>query len=109
KDDYLKAAEHLTLLHRKFATGVYAIWYPIADPARTDALLKRVRNSGVRRVLRLEVGLTHDHDQPGMTGTGMLVVNPPWNLAEVMKPALEWLASRLGDGAYAQVEELVGE
>lgn len=109
KDDYVKVAELLTLLHRKFATGVYAIWYPIADPARTEALLRRVRNSGVRRILQLEVGLTSDHGQPGMTGTGMLVVNPPWNLAEVMQPALTWLADRLGEGAYAEVRELVGE
>lgn len=109
KDDYVKVAEHLTLLHRKFATGVYAIWYPIADPARTEALLRRVRNSGVRRILQLEVGLTSDHGQPGMTGTGMLVVNPPWNLAEVMQPALTWLTGRLGEGAYAEVRELVGE
>jgi 23S rRNA (adenine2030-N6)-methyltransferase len=109
KDDYFKVADHLMLLHRKFATGVYAVWYPIADPARTEVLLRRVRNSGVRRIVRLEIGLTRDHSQPGMTGTGMLVVNPPWNLAEVMKPALEWFAARLGEGAYAQVEELVGE
>lgn len=109
KDDYFKAAEQLKLLHRKFATGVYAIWYPIADPSRTDALLRRVRGSGIRRILRLEIGLTRDHNQPGMTGTGMLVVNPPWNLAELMKPALTWFAARLGEHAYAEVEELVGE
>lgn len=109
KDDYFTVADHLTLLHRKFATGVYAIWYPIADPARTEAMLRRIRNSGVRRILRLEIGLTHDHDQPGMTGTGMLVVNPPWNLAETMKPALAWFAARLGANAYAEVDELVGE
>lgn len=109
KDDYRKAAEHLAALYRKFATGVYAIWYPIADPARTETLLKRVRNSGVRRILRLEIGLTRDHLQPGMTGTGMLVVNPPWNLAETMAPALQWFAARLGDEAYSEVEVLVDE
>lgn len=109
KEDYFKAADHLALLHRKFATGVYAIWYPIVDPVRTDTLLRRVRNSGVRRILRLELGLTHNHGQPGMTGTGMLVVNPPWNLAELMQPALSWFATRMGGDAYAEVQELVGE
>lgn len=109
KDEYVKAADHLKLLHRKFATGIYAVWYPIADPTRTDLLLRRVKSSGVKRVLRLEVGLTRDHRQPGMTGTGMLVVNPPWNLAELMEPALAWWAKRLGGDAYAEVSELVGE
>ncbi len=109
KEDYFKVADHLALLHRKFATGVYAVWYPIADLSRTEVLLRRVRNSGVRRILQLEVGLTSDHTQPGMTGTGMLVVNPPWNLAEVMQPALSWFAARLGEHAYAEVRELVGE
>lgn len=109
KEDYLKVVEQVKLLHRKFATGVYAVWYPIADAARTDGMMRKMRSSGVKRILRIELGLTRDHQQPGMTGTGMLVVNPPWNLAEIMRPALAWLAGRLGDSAYAEVDELVGE
>lgn len=109
KEEYVRVVEHLQKLHRKFATGVYAIWYPIADPERTALLLRRLRASGVPRVLRLELGVTRGHQQPGMTGTGMLVVNPPWSLADSMAPVLRYLALRLGGDAYSEVEELAGE
>lgn len=109
KDEYIKVVEHLKQLHRKFATGIYAVWYPIADPARTETLLKRLRSSGIKRIHRFELGLTRDHLQPGMTGTGMIVVNPPWQLAEAMAPALQYLARHFGGNAYGEVEELVGE
>lgn len=109
KDEYGKVVEHVKQLHRKFATGVYAIWYPVADPERTAFLVRRMRSSGIKRVLQLELGLTKDHEQPGMTGSGMIVINPPWNLAEVMKPALEFFARRLGPYAYSSVAELAGE
>jgi len=109
KDEYGQVVEHLQRLHRKFATGVYAIWYPIADKSRTDLLLRRLRASGIPKVLRLELGLTRDHSQPGMTGTGMLVVNPPWQLAETMAPVLSYMAQILGDDAYGEVGEIAGE
>jgi 23S rRNA (adenine2030-N6)-methyltransferase len=109
KDEYGKVVEHVKQLYRKFATGVYAIWYPIADPERTDFLLRRMRSSGIRKVLQLELGVTRDHRQPGMTGSGMIVINPPWNLAEVMTPALDYFARQLGGDAYGEVIELAGE
>jgi 23S rRNA (adenine2030-N6)-methyltransferase len=109
KDEYVRVVEHLKQLHRKFTTGVYALWYPIADPSRTDVLLRRLRASKIPRVLRLELGLTRDHQQIGMTGTGMLVVNPPWQLAETMTPVLSYLTQILGADAYYEIEEIAGE
>lgn len=109
KTEYAQVVEHLKQLHRKFATGVYAIWYPIADPQRTDLLLRRLRSSGIPRILRLEVGLTRDHRAAGMTGSGMLVINPPWQLAEQMAPVADTLARILGGDAYGEVEVLAGE
>lgn len=109
KEEYGKVVEHVKQLHRKFATGVYAIWYPIADPERTAFLLRRMRSSGIKRIVQLELGVTRDHREPGMTGTGMIVINPPWNLAEVMQPALEFFARRLGPYAYSDIVELAGE
>jgi 23S rRNA (adenine2030-N6)-methyltransferase len=109
KDEYARVVEHLQRLHRKFATGLYAVWYPIADQARTGLLLRRLRASGIPRVLRLELGISRDHQQAGMTGTGMLVVNPPWSLAETMAPALQYLAQRLGGDAYSEIEVIAEE
>lgn len=108
KEDYSKAVEHLKQLHQKFATGVYALWYPIADLSRTETMLRRLSKSGIPRMQLFEVGTTRQHSQPGMTGAGMIVINPPWNLTELMTPVLPYLAQRLGGEAYWRMEELTG-
>jgi 23S rRNA (adenine2030-N6)-methyltransferase len=32
-----------------------------------------------------------------MTASGMIVINPPWNLAQTMQTTLPWLANALGE------------
>lgn len=109
KDDYLRVVGHLKELHRKFATGVYALWYPVADASRTETMLRRLRKSGIARMQMFEVGLNRDHAQAGLTGAGMIVINAPWNLVDTMTPVLPFLAQLLGADAYWRMEPLTGE
>ena len=66
----------LSEAHRRWATGVYAIWYPIKRRAPVESFHARLRASGVRRILCAELEslsaglarqherLRHDHRQP---------------------------------------------
>ncbi len=49
KSDYDKVAAALAKAWRKFATGVYLLWYPVIERPRIDALLATVVAAGVRR------------------------------------------------------------
>lgn len=111
KDDYQNVADHLKALCRRFATGVYMVWYPVVDERRIKTLCTQLKASGLRRIHRYELGISHDHSQPGMTGSGLIVVNPPWGLKERVAEALAFLQPLIaaeGQG-YFHVEELVGE
>ena len=92
KTDYQAVPQALARAHQRFATGTYLLWYPVIERARTDELLAAMRASGMTRLLRLELGLRPDAPGRGMTGAGMLVVNPPWTLAAAAGDALPWLA-----------------
>lgn len=81
KSDYVAVAETLHKAWRKCRHGVYLVWYPILTSGLEQALLSAVRESGIVKVLRSEVHLKHPPER-GMTGSGMLVVNPPWGLDE---------------------------
>jgi 23S rRNA (adenine2030-N6)-methyltransferase len=60
--------------------------------------------------LRIEYSPKADSEGFGMTGSGMLVINPPYTLAEDMTAALEELSPLLADGIPAwQVSQLVDE
>ena len=111
KQDYQKVAEQLMGLHRRFATGVYALWYPVVDPARIQRLHQQLARSGIRRIDVYELYRDGEQRQSGMNGSGMVVINPPWRLREELSAALPWLAEAVGEAGRGswRTLELVGE
>jgi 23S rRNA (adenine2030-N6)-methyltransferase len=111
KQDYARVVDHVRALHRRFATGVYAVWYPLVEARRVKTLETAFISSGMRRVHLYELCVTANRAGRGMTGAGMIVVNPPWKLREEMRAALEVFApliSETGEPIYRSVE-LTGE
>lgn len=111
KSDYQQVIETLIAMHKRFATGIYALWYPVVERSRNQEMERAIKTSGIKNVQLFELGLTADTDLHGMTASGMIVVNPPWTLAADMQQALPWLAGVLGnDGeGHYRVQTLVAE
>lgn len=110
KQDYERVVRHVAGLHRRFATGVYLIWYPILDGTREAQMASAWRDSGIRRIDRYRLSLAED-TQPGMSGSGMIVINPTWGLADAVESALATITGYLnptGRPSY-QVEQLIAE
>ena len=97
--------------HTRWATGVYAIWYPIMEAGPMRDFAQAVQRSGIRKVLRAEL-VVRERDETGIIpGCGMLVVNPPWRFDDETKTIVQYLAKKLavsGKGA-AKVDWLVPE
>ncbi len=87
KSDYREVVTTLANAHRRFQSGIYAIWYPVVERYRIDAMERAVKATGIRNVQRFELGVRRD-DRPGMSGSGMLLVNPPWTLFASMEASL---------------------
>jgi len=111
KEDYRRIVDTLLAAHRKFASGVFAIWYPVVERQRIKYLEKTLAASGIRKILLLELGVSADRPGLGMTASGMILVNPPWSLSHEISQLLPYLALLLGkDGkGHFRVQELVGE
>ncbi|MGZ5028570.1 MAG: 23S rRNA (adenine(2030)-N(6))-methyltransferase RlmJ [Methylobacter sp.] len=111
KSDYLQVVETLIAMHKRFATGTYALWYPVVDRNRNQELERAIQNSGIKDVQLFELGMHTDSNAHGMTASGMIVINPPWTLSAEMKQVLPWLANVLGnhgEGFY-RIETLAGD
>lgn len=76
---------------KRFATGTYAIWYPVVYRKNVDLITKGLEKQGIRKVMQIELGVLPDSDERGMTASGMIVINPPWQLENQMNTILPWL------------------
>lgn len=110
KTEYKDLIKGLTAAYKRFATGTYAIWYPVVDRAEVNWLVNSLTDSGIRNILQLEFCRSADSDGFGMTGSGMIVINPPYTLANDMAPVLDYLQAHLGDQtAFVTNRQLVAE
>jgi 23S rRNA (adenine2030-N6)-methyltransferase len=100
-DEFARLAKTLEDAHRKWATGIYLAWYPRKDPQATRALASRVARSNLTNVMRVELDLGGAPTR--LAGAGLLIVNPPWRLADELSVMLPALADVLGDDARAQL------
>ncbi|TAD88089.1 MAG: 23S rRNA (adenine(2030)-N(6))-methyltransferase RlmJ [Alphaproteobacteria bacterium] len=78
----------------RFPSGVYLVWYPITAAVRTPRLLAEIAGSGVQRVL--QVSMTLASAPTALVGSGVLIVNPPWQLEASLGPQLATAAAVLG-------------
>ena len=111
KDDYQIIPKALFEAYKRFATGVYLIWYPVVSRTQTQKMIDSIIQLGIRRISQFELAIKPDNNQKGMTASGILVINPPWKLHEQMQTILPWLKNTLDvekTGSFI-AQELVSE
>ncbi|AAU38583.1 23S rRNA (adenine(2030)-N(6))-methyltransferase RlmJ [[Mannheimia] succiniciproducens] len=104
KEDYDLVVNTIVEGYKRFATGVYAVWYPVVLRQQSKRIVKGLEASGIRKILQIELAVRPDSDQRGMTASGMIVINPPWQLEAQMKKILPYLTNVLvpeGTGSWS--------
>lgn len=96
-DEFAKAAEALGTAWRKWATGIYMLWYPVKDVEAVASFLMALADKGIKRVLRLELQTNAPARQGRLARCGLVIVNPPFRLDVEAEILLPWLAGTLGD------------
>ena len=111
KDDYQKIPKALLEAYKRFATGIYLIWYPVVSRTQTQKMIDEIVNLGIKKISQFEFAIKPDNNQKGMTASGMIVINPPWKLQQQMQTIMPWLKNTLDTekmGNYL-IKELVPE
>lgn len=102
-DEFERMVEGLRQAHRRWPTGVYALWYPVKDRRGVWHFHQDLKKSGIRKILLAELCLYPEDDPERFNGCGMVIVNPPWQLDSRLAVLLPVLAAHLGDPAQARV------
>jgi 23S rRNA (adenine2030-N6)-methyltransferase len=101
-DEFARAAAALIEAQRKFATGIYMLWFPIKSAAAANAFTGEIANAGMEKLLRVDIDVGAA-DKERLSSAGLLIVNPPYGLAEEMRAVAGVLAPALGRGAPADI------
>jgi 23S rRNA (adenine2030-N6)-methyltransferase len=87
---------------KRFATGVYAIWYPLLQRAEARELPQQLKKLPVDGWLDVTLTVqSPSADGFGMHGSGMFIVNPPWTLQETLAGVMPGLCAALAQDAGA--------
>jgi len=95
--EFERLTQALVLAHRRFATGVYALWYPLMEPPVMHQFERSVIATGVRKIMQAELSVFDSKWRASLRGCGMLVVNPPFGFEPQASSILDWLFPALSE------------
>lgn len=105
KRDYARVVAALRDALGRFATGCYAIWYPVVQRRDPAEMVRKLRRIPGLRWLHASLSVrAASPDGLGLNGGGMFVVNPPWTLEAALRECLPWLVAALRQDAGARWE-----
>ena len=96
-DEFARLAETFGEAWKKWPTGTFLLWYPVKSRRIGNDLRAAIADFGVTNLLRLELGVAPVAQDGPLTRSGLIVVNPPFVLAEEMRVLLPVLAKTLGE------------
>jgi 23S rRNA (adenine2030-N6)-methyltransferase len=99
-DEFQTLAQTVSGAYRRFATGVYLIWYPVKSQAAADGFCGEVLAGGMDKALRIEIAVSPSTEKLGRSG--LLVLNPPYGFDGAMREILGVLSPLLGQGVVAE-------
>ncbi len=107
KRDYQRVPQALQECLKRFATGVYAVWYPLLQRKDMQELPAALKKLPAKSWLNVTLTVQKPSaDGFGMHGSGMFILNPPWTLASTLEDVMPWLADalKLDNGAGYTLE-----
>lgn len=102
KTDYRRVVRSLEDALQRFATGIYAVWYPKLQRPEVRELLSGLKALPAKSWLHVSLTVQAPSlDGFGMHGSGMFVLNPPWTLVQDLQAGLPYLAKVLAQDTGA--------
>ncbi|HST44318.1 MAG TPA: 23S rRNA (adenine(2030)-N(6))-methyltransferase RlmJ [Luteimonas sp.] len=83
---------------QRWPQGCYMLWYPIKLRRSLQPFYRRAATLPGKSVLLAELMVRPGDSPLRMNGSGILLVNAPWNFDATLRPALAALATALSEG-----------
>lgn len=96
KQDYQNIISALREGLKRFASGMYAVWYPLLQRGEARQLPGQLKRLPVKSWLNVSLNVQVPGEKGfGMYGSGMFIINPPWLLHDTLREAMPYLVDTL--------------
>jgi 23S rRNA (adenine2030-N6)-methyltransferase len=113
KSDYARVTATFADALTRFATGTYAVWYPIIPRPEAHDVPRKLKTLAVKagkpwlhatltvKNSKILTSATGEETRPGLPASGMFVINPPHTLKAALQLALPQLVALLAQDKHA--------
>ena len=101
-DETLRTAQALEFGYRRMATAMFMIWYPVTTDEFAANFVDTIRSLQIPNTLWCELRIKAAFAQGGLSGSGLIIINPPWTLENDLRVLLPALGQRLGLGNWGR-------
>ena len=109
-NEYPQIVSSLRDALERWPQATYAVWYPIKQRRSLQPFFRKAAALPAKSVLLAELQVRADDSPLRLNGSGLLVLNPPWQFDQQIAPALPLLKTALGEaGAMTRLEWLKPE
>lgn len=99
--EYERLVDGLAKAYRRFATGTYCLWYPIKKGAPIAEFHEALKALEIPKMLCAELSVRSDRETTGLSGSGLVIVNPPFTLKDELHLLLPELKRVLAQDRFA--------
>jgi 23S rRNA (adenine2030-N6)-methyltransferase len=109
--EFADVARALQMALARWPNGMYCVWYPIKPGNAGQRLHRTLVDAGIKKMLVTEFNVRPSDSPLGLNGSGLLLVNPPYQLDEQMHALLPQMHNALvpEKTGGVRVEWLAGE
>lgn len=124
--EYQQVVDTVISAYKKWNSAIFAIWYPLisdrkassssfessdSKKGKSEAMLDSLSQYSFKNILKIELCVTGDGEAGGMYGSGMLIINAPWQFDKHITESLQLLTPLMAqsDSASCTVEWLIEE
>lgn len=103
RDEYETTVSLVDRVLERFATGVTLLWYPLLAEERHLRLLRLLEDLAPPKTLISEYRF--GDKAIGLQGSGLAIVNAPWQVDEALGRAMQYVVAALEDGRKGRHEQ----
>lgn len=104
QDELMQVGSQLATALKRFETGVFALWYPIKERRAIERFHYSLKDKIQRPVLIAELSIHPENVPTHLNGSGIAIVNPPWQIEQAIHEVLPWLWEALSENKKGRYE-----